>query len=62
MSRGDARLGAEERAAPMSRSSRPVRAPEQFTNGLSRVPIIERMTIRRMEHVGIVVELAEQIG
>jgi hypothetical protein len=46
----------------MSRSSRPVRAPEQFTNGLSRVPIMERMTIRRMEHVGIVVELAEQIG
>jgi hypothetical protein len=34
----------------------PVRPSEQFTDGPSRVPIIEQMTIERMEHVGIVVE------
>jgi hypothetical protein len=40
----------------MSRSCRPVRPPGQFTDRLSRVPIIEHMTIQRMENVGIVVE------
>jgi catechol 2,3-dioxygenase-like lactoylglutathione lyase family enzyme len=53
----------QERAARMSRSSRPVRPPGQFTDGLSRVPIIEHMTIQRMDHVGIVVDdLADAVA
>jgi catechol 2,3-dioxygenase-like lactoylglutathione lyase family enzyme len=47
----------------MSRSSRPVRPSGQFTDGLSRVPTIEHMTIRRMDHVGIVVDdLADAVA
>ncbi len=46
----------------MSRSS-PVRPPRQFTHWLSRVPIIEHVTIRRMDHVGIVVDdLADAVA
>ncbi len=47
----------------MSRSSRPIRLPGQFTDRLSRVPIIEQMTIQRMDHVGIVVDdLADAVA
>ena len=47
----------------MSRSSRPVRLPGQLTDGLSRVPTIEHMTIQRMDHVGIVVgDLADAVA
>src|SRR5438067_4562544 len=53
----------QERAARMSRSSRPVRPPGQFTDGLSRVPTIEHMTIQPMDHVGIVVDdLADAVA
>jgi len=47
----------------MSRSSRPLRAPGPFSDGLSRVPTIEHMTIQRMDHVGIVVDdLADAVA
>lgn len=37
--------------------------PGQFTDGLSRVPTIEHMTVQRMDHVGIVVEdLADAVA
>lgn len=38
-------------------------SPGQFTDGLSRVPTIEHMTIQRMDHVGIVVDdLADAVA
>lgn len=53
----------QERAARISRSSRPVRPPGQFIDGLGRVPMIEHVTIRRMDHVGIVVDdLADAVA
>jgi len=45
----------------MSRSSRPVRPPGQFIDGLSRVPTIEHMTIQRMDH-GEDVPVAVELG
>ena len=39
----------QERGSADVALEQPVRAPDQFTDGLSRVPMIERMTIRRME-------------
>ena len=47
----------------MSRSTARSVPPGQFTDGLSRVPTIEHMTIQRMDHVGIVVDdLADAVA
>src|SRR5207245_9602147 len=65
MCSGDARLGAEAGAGGAAVALEPPGPPPggQFTDGLSRVPTIEHMTIQRMDHVGIVVDdLADAVA